>query len=533
MPEPVTPPVIVAQTTQTTQTSIREAQDARRRAFEIKPPENPFAAITPSPLDTGIPGYGLLRLGFKTQGILAIGITMFFLTLMVLNWQLFSGGLKSLGISLLLAVVSFSDLTDVFTVDILEFWVASLYCLIGIGLAWGFSVRTYRRLVKRGVQTKATMSLWQIAWREFKKRSISMICLVIVALLYSTALLAPMLAPFDPNAQQDFVATQFQPPLTTMNVLIMNDAESQTIPLREGDSFSNTLTNALITQNYALRFRGETERKLFVQAWRVEGEKVIVKQGANEQNMREREFDLNQFQRDPQNPAQPLATQKTYIMGTDPYGRDMLSRVIYGSRISLSIGLLVVMIAITLGMVLGVVAAYYGGFIDDVIMRSVDVIRSFPSLFLILIIIALFGNSIFLIVFTISLTGWTGVSRLVRSQVLSLKEQEFVQAARALGLSNSRIIFRHLVPNSLTPVIIAATLSIGGIILTEAALSFLGLGVQPPTASWGNIVSEGRDNLLYHWWISTFPGLAIVLTVVSFNLVGDGVRDALDPRQRQ
>jgi peptide/nickel transport system permease protein len=136
-------------------------------------------------------------------------------------------------------------------------------------------------------------------------------------------------------------------------------------------------------------------------------------------------------------------------------------------------------------------------------------------------------------VLTISLISWTGVSRLVRSQVLSLKEQEFIQAARALGLSHSRIIFKHLVPNSLTPVIIVATLRIGGIILIEAALSFLGLGVQPPTASWGNIINEGRDNLLNHWWISTFPGLAIVLTVVCFNLVGDGVRDALDPRQRE
>jgi peptide/nickel transport system permease protein len=193
---------------------------------------------------------------------------------------------------------------------------------------------------------------------------------------------------------------------------------------------------------------------------------------------------------------------------------------------------LVVFISITIGTVLGITAGYFGGTIDNFIMRAVDVLIAFPRIFLILIVIALFGNSIFLVVLTISLTGWMNVSRIVRSQALSLKEQDFVQACKALGFSDLRIIFFHLIPNALTPVIVAATLSIGNVILVEAALSFLGLGVQPPTPSWGNIISEGRDNLLNHWWISTFPGLAIVLTVVCFNLVGDGVRDALDPRQR-
>lgn len=211
---------------------------------------------------------------------------------------------------------------------------------------------------------------------------------------------------------------------------------------------------------------------------------------------------------------------------------EFLSRVIYGSKISLSIGFLVVLISVTLGTVIGVTSGYFGGWIDAIMMRIVDVLIAFPALFLILIIIATFGNSIYLIVITLSFTGWMGVARIVRSQVLSLKEQEFILAAKSLGLSNMRIIFRHLAPNTLTPVIIAATLRIGSIILTEAGLSFLGLGVQPPTPSWGNIINEGRDSLLNYWWISTFPGIAILTTVVCFNLIGDGLRDALDPRMR-
>jgi peptide/nickel transport system permease protein len=165
-------------------------------------------------------------------------------------------------------------------------------------------------------------------------------------------------------------------------------------------------------------------------------------------------------------------------------------------------------------------------------MRLVDLLISFPRLVLLLAIIALFSPSIFLIIAVLGLTGWMGTSRIVRGQFLALREQEFVQATRALGFGHGRIILRHMLPNSMAPIIVVATLGIGNTILTEAALSFLGLGVQPPTASWGSMVSDGKDALINAWWISTFPGLAIVLTVVCFNLLGDAARDALDPRLR-
>ena len=224
-------------------------------------------------------------------------------------------------------------------------------------------------------------------------------------------------------------------------------------------------------------------------------------------------------------PAHPL--------GTDQFARDVLSRLLYGARISLSIGFLAVAISVTIGTTLGAVAGFLGGFVDTLIMRFVDMVISFPRLVLLITIIALFEPSIFLITAVLGLTLWPSTARIVRGEVLSLKEREFVQAAEALGYSRPRIIFRHLIPNALAPVIVAATLGIGNTIVLEAGLSFLGLGVQPPTPSWGTMVDAGRGNLLDAWWLSTFPGLAIVFTVLSFNLVGDGLRDALDPRLRR
>ncbi len=221
-----------------------------------------------------------------------------------------------------------------------------------------------------------------------------------------------------------------------------------------------------------------------------------------------------------------------HLLGTDTLGRDVLSRIIFGARISLLVGFVAVGIATLIGVIVGALAGYYGGVVDAVLMRLVDLMLCIPTLFLILAVIATLGPSIWNIMVVIGVTGWMGVARLVRAEFLSLREREFVMAARALGASDARLIWRHLLPNALTPVMVSATLGVAGAILTESALSFLGLGVQPPTSSWGNILTMGKDNIEIAWWLSVFPGIAILVTVMSYNLLGEGIREAIDPRLR-
>ncbi len=225
-----------------------------------------------------------------------------------------------------------------------------------------------------------------------------------------------------------------------------------------------------------------------------------------------------------------LRPSQQHWMGTDGLGRDVLSRMLYGGRISLLVGLVAVGISTIIGIILGAIAGYYRGWVDTFIMRLVDVMLSIPSFFLILAVIAFLTPSIYNVMIVIGLTSWMGVTRLVRAEFLSLSGREFVQAARALGAKDARLIFTHLLPNSLTPIIVSSVLGVAGAVLLESGLSFLGLGVQAPQASWGNILTDGKNYIQFAWWLSLFPGLAILITVLGYNLLGEGLRDALDPR---
>lgn len=350
-------------------------------------------------------------------------------------------GRKMLGLVLALtwivviAVAAFSwdRISAVGDTGSLDDMVAVATLVLLVLLTWFVALRDLRRAPSAEARGD---SQWSIAARHFRRNRVAVFGLGVIAAFYLIALIAPLIAPYDPIAQRDIATTSFQPP------------------------------------------------------------------------------------------------SPEHWLGTDRFGRDVLSRILYGARISLAIAFVATAISITLGTLIGAIAGYAGGKVDALLMRFTDMVLAFPRLVLLIMIVALFSPSIAVIITVLGLTQWPSTTRIVRGDVLSLREREFVQAARALGFSSRRILLRHLVPNVLAPVIVAATLGIGNTIVLEAGLSFLGLGVSAPTPTWGNMVAEGRDSLITAWWLATFPGLTIVLVVLAFNLVGDGLRDALDPRLR-
>jgi peptide/nickel transport system permease protein len=312
---------------------------------------------------------------------------------------------------------------------------------------------------------------------------------VLAALIGPATLAAPWLAPYDPNEQLDPAVSSYRPPGTALVAVHLADGS-----WRLADRAERTAEGLRIER------QGRTEE---LPAGQVRN---LTPDG--------------------------VADRRFYLLGSDKFGRDLWSRMLYGGRISLLIGLLAAALSLLLGVTVGSAAALGGRWIDGLLMRGVDAFLAFPPVFLLVALAAIFQPNTAALVLILSIGSWMGISRLIRAEILGLKEREFVLAARAIGLGPFRIFWRHLLPHALTPVLIQSVLLIGQMILVESSLSFLGLGVQPPTATWGNLVAGGQESLSWAWWIATFPGAAISLAVIAFNLLGDGLRDVLDPRTR-
>lgn len=336
--------------------------------------------------------------------------------------------------------------------------------------------------------TKKTISFWKIIWKEFIRSHLNRLGLTLIGLMTVIALLAPYLA----NGKPLYVSYQdktYFPILQTLWPFYYFNP----YPELHGVDFEE---------------------------WEKQGAVVrytLVPYSPND-------YDLD---------AVLARPSEVHLLGTDEQGRDVLSRMIYGSRISLSVGLVAVSIYTFIGIILGALAGYFGGKLDLLLSRIIEIVICFPSFFLILTILAVLGPSIYNIMVIIGLTGWTGIARLVRGEFLKLRDQDFVTACRSQGMSTSRILFRHILPNGVAPVLVSASFGVASAILIESSLSFLGFGVQPPTPSWGDLLSQSRAFMDIAWWLTLFPGLAIFMTITSFNLVGEGLRDALDPRLRE
>jgi peptide/nickel transport system permease protein len=323
---------------------------------------------------------------------------------------------------------------------------------------------------------------WRLVWRQFRKKKLAMMGLCVIVFLVVVALLAPVLA---------------------NDVPIYMVMEGKTYWLPYWVSYPE-----LVNFDFKNWEPGEGERAV----------RPIVPYSPLAQWL-----DQNQ---DP--------PSREHWLGMDDRGRDVLARMIWGTRISMSIGIVAVGIAVAIGVVLGALAGYYGGWVDIVLQRVIEVMMCFPTFFLILAVIAFLSPNILNIMVVLGLMGWTGIARLVRGEFMKLRGSEFALAAKASGLRDVRVMFRHLLPNALAPVLVSATFGVAGAILTESGLSFLGFGVQPPTPSWGDLLKQANELVSYGiWWLVVFPGAAVFITVTAFNLVGEGLRDAMDPRLRE
>ncbi len=323
-----------------------------------------------------------------------------------------------------------------------------------------------------------SVGYWGGVWREFRKNRLAVAALVFVCALFVIAIFAPLISNSKPYLYIDRGKVYFP--------LFYNHADIKDYDLRK-DRFKGFRIMPPVAYSYS-------------------------------------EYDLDSIVSPPDG---------KHWLGTDEQGRDLLARMIHGTRVSIFIGFIAVSIYVTIGIVIGAIAGYYGGVIDMLISRFMEIIMCFPTFFLILTILALIGPSLVSVMVVIGVTSWPGVARIVRGEFLRIREMDFVAASRSIGAGDSRIISRHILPNALAPVLVTATFGIASTILVESSLSFLGFGVQPPTPSWGDILSQSRDFIDFAWWLSLVPGFAIFLTITAYNLVGEGLQSAIDPRAKK
>ncbi len=339
-----------------------------------------------------------------------------------------------------------------------------------------------------GVKGEVPNTYWKMVGYHFKKRKLAVFGLWVTIFLFFVAIFAPLLANDKP--------------------ILFYHKGSLNFPVFSGaEKIGSFVFKDLKKQNPFI-YQHITGKENAIAIW------PLVKYSPTEYNLLEYL-------------APPDAG---HWFGTDDSGRDVLSRMIYGARISLSVGFVAVGIAMVIGILLGALAGYFGGWTDIIISRAIEIMLTIPTFFLIIAIVAFLPPSIYNIMVVIGLTGWTGAARFVRAEFLKLKQLDFIMALRALGASDKRIIFLHMLPNAMAPVLVSAVFGIAGAILTESSLSFLGFGVPPPTPSWGDILSQSRDYIEFAWWLTVFPGFAIFISITAYNLVGEGLRDAMDPK---
>jgi peptide/nickel transport system permease protein len=451
----------------------------------------PGAPSGPAPVtwrDAIPPGIGHLRRGHRRSAIKFLAVELAWIAVIVTRTRA------------VLDSLTFADFDRA---------VAALtLLLLPVGTAWWAKKDLWA--LENPASKIAGVSQWRISYDRLVSNPRAVLGFWCLGVLYLVALLRPVIAPYDPNRQpRDGVVNALRGPGSTVLVFAQeggNELYATGFELSEEEVLlKRDPVRPELDKSIALSRLGRPKK-----GWSLPGEK-IMKLGGRDVPYR----------------------QEFHLLGTDEQGRDLLSRIIYGSGISLWIGFLAMGIAVTIGTLVGATAGFFGGWSDMGLMRVVDVLLAFPLLLLLLLVRTFVeSKSIWVVVAILGATGWMGISRLVRGQFLTLRELDFTTAARALGIPSRRIMLRHLLPNAMAPIIVNGTLIVGGTILTEAALSYLGYGVQPPDPSWGSIVQGGSDVLAQAWWIATLPGIAIVFTVSSFNLLGDALRDALDPRLR-